>query len=124
MMTIETVLTQTGILDSLNLLVLLRTQTGVLVLQLLHLLLKLLLGGLQLLLLGLDQLVQFGGVHGLELGDFGLLGVVAEVDVFGGAHGFEVGGEFGEGVEVASALVVLEVGCVWIICEGENGEMM
>jgi hypothetical protein len=103
---------QTSSLDGGDLLVLLGGQRRVLILQLLHLRLKLRLGFFQLGLLDLDEFVEFVVGHRLEFGDFGLFGVVAEIDVFGRAHGLKILGEIVEGVEVASALVVLEVGGV------------
>jgi len=51
--------------------------------------------------------------------NLGLLVVVAEIEVLGGAHGHEVFlGELFEGVVVASALVVLEVGGVAVFDGG------
>ena len=107
---------QAGGLDGGELLVLLGRELLVGVLELLDLVLEELLGLLELLLLLGDLGVEVGGGEGHEALDLLLLVVVAEVDVGGGADGLELLlGELLEGVKVAAALVVLEVGGVSVL---------
>lgn len=78
---------EAGVLDGLEGLLLLLVGLLVLLLELLEEDLELGLGGLDLLFGGLDLLAQQLGGEGLEVGDLGLLVVIAEVDVGGGADG-------------------------------------
>jgi len=79
-------------------------------LKLLDLFLELCLGILHLLLLGDNGSVQIGGRHGLEFLDFGLLVIVAKVNIAGTTNGLEVlVSEFLEIIVGTSPLVILKV---------------
>merc|ERR1712031_3825 len=109
------------LLDRIKSVILLLAELLVLLLQLLYFRLEKSLSISLLLLLCLDSSGEVVSRHGLDLFDFSLLCSVTQVNVGWGAHWLEVlVGELLEGLEVAAALVVLEVAWVAVLDGGES----
>ena len=112
--------TQTRALDGLDVFVLLVAALLVLLLEALHEGLEVGLELLDLCLLLLDHLLSLGSVQSHVLIDQLLLCVVAKVLVSWPALWAEALGELGELVEVAAALVVLQVVRISVLESGES----